>query len=61
MTLIWKDGYQVDGWVVLHDTGAEKASHQLMVVGLDARKTDGHQTHSVKVFSWGILLMCANE
>ncbi|CAL8307731.1 unnamed protein product [Arctogadus glacialis] len=48
MTLIWKDGFEVNGWVVLHNTGAKKASHQLMMVGLDARKTDGHQTHSVK-------------
>ncbi|CAL8307726.1 unnamed protein product [Arctogadus glacialis] len=48
MTLIWKDGCQVNGWVVLHDTGAKKASHQLIMVGLHARKRDGHQTHSVK-------------
>jgi hypothetical protein len=34
----------------MRNTGAEKASPQLMV-GLHARKTDGHQTHSVKVFS----------
>ena len=38
------------------DTSAEKASPQLMVVRLHARKTDGHQTHSVKVFSWGIFI-----
>ena len=50
VTLIWKSSFQIDGWVMMCNTGAEKASPQLMV-GLHARKTDGHQTHSVKVFS----------
>ena len=42
--------------VDMHTTGANKASGQLIMLQLDARKTDGHQTHSVKVFSWGIFI-----
>ena len=55
MTLIWKQGFQLHGWVIMQNTSVTKDSHKLLI-GLDARKTDGHQTHSVKVFSWEIFI-----
>ena len=45
----------------MHHTVAKKALSQLMVVGLDARKTDGDQTHSVRYFTEWVLTQYALE